>query len=51
MPLAFTRTLRLKVRSESHAWLNRAATATNALLHHCHDAGYKTVTRTDLKHK
>ena len=49
MPLALTRTLRLKVRSEASAWLNRAATETNAVLNHCHPAGYKTVARTDLE--
>jgi hypothetical protein len=29
MPLSFTRTLRLKIRSEAYAWLNAAAIEVN----------------------
>jgi len=49
MPLSFTRTLRLKVRSEAHAWLNAAAIEVNVVFNYCNETSYKAATRTDHK--
>src|ERR1700692_3106846 len=49
MPLSFTRTLRLKVRSEAYAWLNAAALEVNEVFNYCNETSYKAATRTDLK--
>jgi hypothetical protein len=51
MPLSFTRTLRLKVRSEAYAWLNPAAVEVNEVFDYCNETSYKAATRTDLKRK
>jgi putative transposase len=51
MPLSFTRTLRLKVRSEAYAWLNAAAMEVNVVFNYCNETSYKAATRTDLKRK
>jgi putative transposase len=51
MPLLFTRTLRLKVRSEAFAWLNAAAIEVNEVFNYCNETSYKAATRTDLKRK
>src|ERR1700684_3142078 len=51
MPLSFTRTLRLKVRSEAYAWLNAAAVEVNLVFNYCNETSYKAATRTDLKRK
>ena len=51
MPLSFTRTLRLKVRSEAYAWLNAAAMEVNDVFNYCNETSYKAATRTDLKRK
>jgi hypothetical protein len=51
MPLSFTRTLRLKVRSEVYAWLNAAAMEVNEVFNYCNETSYKAATRTDLKRK
>jgi putative transposase len=51
MPLSFTRTLRLKVRSEGYAWLDAAAMEVNEVFNYCNETSYKAATRTDLKRK
>jgi transposase len=51
MPPSFTRTLRLKVRSEAYAWLNVAAIEVNDVFNYCNETSYKAATRTDLKRK
>ena len=51
MPPSFTRTLRLKVRSEAYAWLNAAAMEVNQVFNYCNETSYKAATRTDLKRK
>ncbi len=51
MPLSFTRTLRLKVRSEAYAWLNAAAIEVNEVFNYCNETSLKAATRTDLKRK
>jgi IS605 OrfB family transposase len=51
MPLLFTRTLRLKVRAEAHAWLNAAASEVNEVFNYCNETSYKAATRTDTKRK
>jgi IS605 OrfB family transposase len=51
MPLSFTRTLRLKVRRESYAWLNAAAVEVNEIFNYCNETSLKAATRTDLKRK
>jgi hypothetical protein len=35
MPRSFPRTLRLKVRGESYAWLKAAATEVNTVFNYC----------------
>jgi putative transposase len=51
MPLSFTRTLRLKVRTEAYAWLNAAALEVNLVLNYCNETSLKAATRTDTKRK
>ena len=51
MPLSFTRTLRLKVRTEAYAWLNAAALEVNVVFNYCNETSYKAATRTDTKRK
>ena len=51
MPLLFTRTLRLKVRAEAHAWLNAAAVEVNEVFNYCNETSLKAATRTDKKQK
>src|SRR6185312_14667335 len=51
MPLSFTRTLRLKVRSESYGWLRAAAVEVNQVYNFCNEASFSAATRTDLKRK
>jgi putative transposase len=51
MPLLFARTLRLKVRTESYAWLNAAALEVNEVFNYCNETSYKAATRTDNKRK
>jgi putative transposase len=46
-----TRTLRLKVRSESYAWLNAAAAEVNQVFNFCNESSLLAATRTDLKRK
>jgi putative transposase len=51
MPPSFTRTLRLKVRTEAYAWLNAAAVEVNAVFNYCNETSLKAATRTDTKRK
>lgn len=51
MPLAFTRTLRLKIRTESYAWLNAAATEVNEVFNYRNETSYKAATRAHTKRK
>jgi putative transposase len=51
MPLSFTRTLRLKVRSESYNWLNAAAVEVNQVFNYCNETSFAAATRTDRKRK
>jgi putative transposase len=47
----FTRTLRLKVRAESYAWLNAAAVEVNTVFNYCNETSLSAITRTDKKRK
>jgi len=40
MPLLFTRTLRLEVRSEAYRWLNAAAVEVNEVFNYCKETTY-----------
>jgi putative transposase len=51
MPLTFVRTLRFKVRPESHGWLNAAAIEVNRVFNYCNEISHATATRTDRKRK
>ena len=51
MSAPFTRTLRFKVRPESHAWLNAAAIEVNGVFNYCNQISVATATRTDRKRK
>jgi putative transposase len=51
MPRSFMRTLRLKVRRESYAWLNAAAVEVNEVFNYCNETSFKAATRTDRKRK
>jgi IS605 OrfB family transposase len=51
MPLSFTRTLRLKVRSESYPWLNAAAIEVNQVFNWANATSFDARRRTDLKSK
>jgi len=51
MSVPFTRTLRFKVRPESHAWLNAAAIEVNGVFNYCNQISLATATRTDRKRK
>lgn len=46
-----TRTVRLKVRTESYAWLNAAAIEVNQVFNYCNETSLLAATRTDLKRK
>jgi hypothetical protein len=48
---SFTRTLKLKVRSEAYRWLNAAAIEVNQVFNYCNDISFATATRTDLARK
>ena len=41
MPPCFTRTLRLKVRSQAYAWLNAAALEVNQVFNYCNETSLK----------
>lgn len=49
--LAETRTLRLKVRRESYAWLCAAAAEVNQVFNYCNETSLLAATRTDTKRK
>jgi len=51
MPLAFTRTLRLKIKSEAYPWLNAAAVEVNQVFNYCNETSLKAATRTDTMRK
>jgi putative transposase len=51
MTSSFTRTLRLKVRSESYGWLSAAAMEVNQTFNFCNEAALLAATRTDSKRK
>ena len=51
MSLSFTRTLRLKVHSESYGWLSAAAIEVNQVYNFCNQAAWETARRTDRKRK
>jgi IS605 OrfB family transposase len=51
MPSPFTRTLKLKVRSESYGWLSAAAVETNQVFNYCNETSFLAATRTDRKRK
>jgi IS605 OrfB family transposase len=51
MASSITRTLRLKVRSESYGWLNAAAVEVNQTFNYCNEASWLAATRTDRKRK
>src|SRR6202790_1487379 len=51
MALWFTRTLRLKVRTEAYAWLNAAANEVNLVFNYCNETSLKAATRTDNKRR
>jgi len=51
MSVPFTRTLRFKVRPESHAWLDAAAVEVNGVFNYCNQISVATATRTDRKRK
>ena len=49
MTLSLTRTLRMKVRRESYAWLNAAAVEVNEVYNYCNETSYNAARRTDIK--
>ncbi len=49
--LLFTRTLRLKVKPESHGWLRAAAVEVNQVFNYCNETSWSAATRTDAKRK
>ena len=51
VPLSFTRTLRLKVRSESYGWLGATAIEVNRVFNYCNEASFTAAARTDRKRK
>ncbi len=51
MPLSFTRTLRLKIKSEAYPWLNAAAVEVNQVFNYCNETSLKAATRTDTMRK
>ena len=51
MSVPFIRTLRLKVRPESRAWLNAAGVEVNGVFNYCNQISVATATRTDRKRK
>src|ERR1700687_351940 len=51
MPLSFTRTFRMKVRTEAYAWLNASAIEVNEVFNYCNETSLEAATRTDNKRK
>jgi putative transposase len=51
MPSSFTRTLKLKVRPESHGWLSAAAVEANHVFNYCNQTSFLVATRTDRQRK
>ena len=51
MPSSFTRTVRLKVRSESYPWLKAAALEVNQVFNYCNETSFDAARRTDRKRK
>ena len=51
MPLSFTRTLRLKIKSEAYPWLNAAAVEVNQVFNYCNETSLNAATRTDTMRK
>src|SRR5215472_15036883 len=51
MAHSFTRTLRLKIRHESYAWLNAAASEVNQVFNFCNEASFDAARRTDRNRK
>jgi putative transposase len=51
MSLTFTRTLRLKIRTEAHGWLDAAAIEVNPVFNYCNETSLKAATRTDSKRR
>ena len=51
MPRSVTRTMRLKVRSESYPWLQGAATEVNQVFNYCNEISICTARRTDRGRK
>ncbi len=51
MSRSFIRTLRLKVRLESYAWLSAAAIEVNEVFNYCNETSLKAATRTDTKRR
>jgi IS605 OrfB family transposase len=48
---SFTRTLRLKVKSEAYPWLAAAAVEVNQVFNYCNETSLKAATRTDTMRK
>jgi putative transposase len=51
MTPTLTRSLRLKVRSESYGWLSAAAIEVNTVFNYANETSLRAATRTDLKRK
>jgi len=51
MALTFTRTVRMKVRTEAYGWLDAAAIEVNEVFNYCNETSLKAATRTDNKRK
>ena len=51
MALSFTRTVRMKVRTEAYGWLDAAAIEVNEVFNYCNETSLKAATRTDNKRK
>jgi hypothetical protein len=51
MPPSFTRTLKMKVRSEAYGWLSAAAMEVNQVFNFANETSWLAATRTDLKRK
>jgi putative transposase len=51
MSPTFTRTLRLKVRTEAYGWLGAAAVEVNTVFNYVNETSWRAATRTDLKRK
>ncbi len=48
MASSFTRTVRLKVRGESYAWLNAVAIEVNQVFNYCNETSLAAATRTEV---